>query len=64
LDALPQDFVREVLDTHPRLTLAEEFTACLTDQALRKPATAAHRLVDSGLAARMVQHPLEHRSSP
>ncbi|HYP46619.1 MAG TPA: HD domain-containing protein [Propionibacteriaceae bacterium] len=64
LDALPQDFVREVMDAHPRLTLAEEFTAGLTDQAARKPATAAPRLVHSGLATRMVQHPLEHRSSP
>jgi hypothetical protein len=64
LDALPQDFVREVLDTHPRLTLAEEFTACLTDQALRKPETAAHRLVHSGLAARMAHHPLEHGGNP
>lgn len=64
LDALPHDFVREVMDAYPRLTLAEEFTTGLTDQASRKPATAAHRLVHSGLASRMAHHPLEHRSSP
>jgi hypothetical protein len=62
LDALPQDFVGEVLATRPRLTLADEFTTGVTDQASRKPATAAHRLVHSGLAARMAQHPLERGS--
>ena len=58
-DALPQEFVREVLDAHPRLTLAEEFTAGVTDQAARKPTTAARRLVDGGLAAKLAHHPLE-----
>jgi hypothetical protein len=58
-DALPQDFVREVLHAHPRLTLAQEFTASVTDQALRKPTTAAHRLVHGGLAAKLADHPLE-----
>lgn len=58
-DVLPPDFVREVLDAHPRLTLAEEFTASVTDQAARKPTTAARRLVDSGLGAKLARHPLE-----
>ncbi len=58
-DALPRDFVQEVLATYPRLTLAEEFTAGVTDQATRKPATAAHRLVRGGVAAKLAHHPLE-----
>ncbi len=58
-DALPRDFVQEVLSTYPRLTLAEEFTARVTNQALRKPTTAAHRLVHNGLAAKLAHHPLE-----
>jgi hypothetical protein len=63
-DALPQDFVREVLAAHPRLALAEEFTTSVTDQALRKPTTAAHRLVQGGLAAKLASHPLEPGPGP
>jgi hypothetical protein len=58
-DVLPRDFVQEVLSTYPRLTLADEFTADVTDQALRKPKTAAHRLVRGGVAAKLAHHPLE-----
>jgi hypothetical protein len=61
-DALPAAFVREVLAAYPRLTLAAEFTAQVTDQALRKPTTAAHRLVHGGLASKLAQHPFEHSS--
>jgi hypothetical protein len=57
-DALPADFVQGVLAAHPRLTLAEEFTACVTDQAARKPATQARRIVDGGVAAKLANHPL------
>jgi len=60
-DVLPPDFVREVLAAHPRLTLAAEFTAGVTDQAARKPTTAARRLVDGGLAAKLAHHPHEQR---
>ena len=62
-DVLPPDFVREVLAARPRLTLADEFTTHVTDQAARKPTTAAHRLVQGGLAAKLADHPLEHLSS-
>jgi hypothetical protein len=58
-DALPRDFVREVLVAYPRLTLAQEFTAGVTDQAVRKPTTAAHRLVAGGVAGKLAHHPLE-----
>ena len=63
-DALPHDFIREVLTAYPRLTLAEEFTACVTDQASRKPTTAAHRLVEGGIAAKLSHHPLERTFTP
>ncbi|SEQ56903.1 HD domain-containing protein [Microlunatus flavus] len=58
-DALPADFVREVLDRHPRLGLGAEFTARVTEQAARKPTTAAHRLVQGGLADKLAHHPHE-----
>jgi len=58
-DALPQDFVREVLAIYPRLALSEEFTTGVTDQALRKPTTAAHRLVLGGVATKLAGHPFE-----
>lgn len=58
-DALPRDFVRAVLTRYPRLTLGEEFTAAVTDQAARKPTTAAHRLVAGGLAGKLAAHPYE-----
>lgn len=58
-DVLPRGFVREVLLTYPRLTLGAEFTAHVQDQAARKPTTAARRLVQDGLAAKLADHPLE-----
>lgn len=61
-DALPEDFTQEVLSAWPRLRLAEEFTTHVTDQALRKPTTAAARLVQNGLARKLAHHPLERVS--
>ncbi|MDH2442759.1 HD domain-containing protein [Amnibacterium sp. CER49] len=58
-DVLPADQVAEVLARHPRLTLAREFGACLTDQAARKPASQAARLVAGGLDRRLAENPLE-----
>lgn len=58
-DALPERFLREVLAAHPRGALAAEFTACVTDQAARKPDTAARRLVEGGIAEKLTGHPLE-----
>ena len=58
-DALPQEFLREVLAEHPRGDLAREFTSCVVDQAERKPTTAARRLIDYGLAEKLKQNPLE-----
>lgn len=58
-DMLPSEFLRDVMAAYPRLTLAEEFTACVMDQAARKPTTAAHRLVTGGLARKLKENPLE-----
>lgn len=58
-EALPEAFLREVLAVHPRGALAAEFGACVADQAARKPATAARRLVDGGVAAKLAANPLE-----
>lgn len=59
-DALPAEFVAEVLAAHPRGALAAEFGACVVDQAARKPDTAARRLVDGGVVAKLAANPLEH----
>lgn len=58
-DVLAAAFVREVLAAHPRDTLADEFAACVLDQARRKPTTAARRLVDGGLVQKLEDNPLE-----
>lgn len=58
-DALPAEFLREVLAAHPRGELAREFSACVIDQAERKPTTAARRLVDGGLVRKLRANPLE-----
>lgn len=58
-NSLPVDFRREVLATHPRGTLAAEFGSCVSDQAARKPDTAAKRLIDGGLIDKLAANPLE-----
>ena len=58
-DVLAEPFRREVLAALPRLTLAAEFTACVTDQATRKPTTAAARIVAAGVATKLLHNPLE-----
>ncbi|CAQ02248.1 HD domain-containing protein [Clavibacter sepedonicus] len=57
--ALPEEYLREVLALHPRGHLAAEFGACVVDQAERKPTTAARRLVDGGVVAKLAANPLE-----
>ena len=58
-DVLDEPFRREVLAAFPRLTLATEFTACVTDQAARNPTTAAARIVTAGVATKLLHNPLE-----
>ena len=58
-DALPKAFMREVLAEFPRIELASEFATSVDDQALRKPDTAAARLVAGGLSVKLANHPME-----
>ncbi|MCJ1708168.1 HD domain-containing protein [Microbacterium sp. VKM Ac-2923] len=58
-DALPASFLAEVMAAHPRGALAAEFGACVVDQAARKPDTAARRLVEGGVVAKLAANPLE-----
>jgi HD domain len=60
-DVLPHEYLHEVLVAYPRGPLADEFGACLADQAVRKPGSQAARLVASGLAGRLRSNPLESR---
>ena len=60
-DALPLSFQEEVLAAYPRLTLAAEFGACVTDQAARKPTTQAARIVANGVERKLAANPLESR---
>jgi hypothetical protein len=62
-DALPAEFLLEVLAAHPRGSLAQEFGACVLDQAERKPMTAARRLVDGGVVRKLLENPLERLQS-
>lgn len=58
-DALDEEFVSEVLSAYPRLSLAQEFGASVTDQASRKPTTASARLISNGLLAKLAGNPLD-----
>jgi len=58
-DELPFEFTQEVLDRYPRLELASEFARCVRDQAERKPASSARRLVDGGVERKLRDNPLE-----
>lgn len=58
-DDLPESYRREVLAAHPRGALAAEFSACIADQAARKPLTAAQRLHAGGIDRKLAENPLE-----
>jgi hypothetical protein len=58
-DVLPAGYVAEVLAAHPRGSLGREFTACITDQAARKPGSQAARIVAGGVAGKLAAHPFE-----
>jgi hypothetical protein len=49
----------DVVAALPRLTLAQEFTACIRDQAERKPTSSAARAVARGLDRRLAANPLD-----
>ncbi|GAA2072710.1 HD domain-containing protein [Pseudolysinimonas kribbensis] len=58
-DALPLDYRVAVLAAYPRLDLAHEFARLAADQAERKPASQAARIVRGGVAAKLTANPLE-----
>lgn len=58
-DALPRDYLEEVLAAFPRGALAADFGDRVADQAARKPGTAAARLLAGGLRDKLARNPLE-----
>ena len=52
-------FVADLLAEYPRLAFGPEFVRLVTDQADRKPSSAAADLVAGGVAARIAANPLE-----
>lgn len=58
-DGLPRDYLAAVLAQHPRGSLAADFGDRVADQAERKPATAAARLLHGGLRRKLADNPLE-----
>ncbi|MFI6323907.1 HD domain-containing protein [Nonomuraea sp. NPDC050556] len=56
---LPEPLRTEVLARHPRLEIAKEFTACITEQGERKPSSLAGQFVGSGIADRIAANPLD-----
>jgi len=60
-EVIPVVCVEAVLAEHPRGTLGEEFGTCVSQQAERKPDSAARRIVDAGLTGRLAHHPHAER---
>ncbi|GII00657.1 HD domain-containing protein [Planobispora takensis] len=54
-----EDLRAEILESYPRLGLAEEFTACITAQGTRKPDSLAGGFVRNGVAARIAANALD-----
>jgi hypothetical protein len=55
----PLELRREIVARYPRLDLAARFTACIVDQAERKPQSRAAVAVEEGIAARLADNPLD-----
>jgi len=55
----PPALLQELVTTYPRLDLAPRFTACIREQAERKPTSAAAHVVRRGLIAGLADNPLE-----
>jgi cyanamide hydratase family protein with HD domain len=60
-DVLPGDYLDEVLAAYPRTTLAADFGDRVAEQAERKPASHAARLLAGGLRDKLAANPLERR---
>jgi hypothetical protein len=60
-DVLPAEYLDEVLSVHPRGTIAADFGDRVAEQAARKPASHAARLLAGGLLGKLADNPLERR---
>ncbi|PZG21612.1 HD domain-containing protein [Nonomuraea aridisoli] len=58
-DEIPAGVRREVLALHPRLDIAMEFAACISEQGTRKPDSFAGRFVRAGITERIARNPLD-----
>ena len=58
----PPDLLQDLVTRYPRLDLAPRFTACIREQAERKPNSAAAAVVRRGLVAGLTDNPLERLS--
>ena len=58
-DVLPPAYLREVLAVYPRTTLAADFGDRVAEQAERKPASHAARLLAGGLRHKLATNPLD-----
>ncbi|MBN6053410.1 HD domain-containing protein [Nonomuraea sp. RK-328] len=58
-EEIPPGLREEVLARHPRLDIAKEFAACVTEQGERKPSSLAGGFVRSGIAERVARNPLD-----
>ncbi|GAA3679150.1 HD domain-containing protein [Nonomuraea antimicrobica] len=58
-DEIPAGVREEVLERHPRLEIAKEFSVCIADQGARKPSSVAARAVRGGIVDRIVHNPLD-----
>jgi len=55
----PDDLRAEVLARYPRLGIADEFTACMSAEAARKPGSSAGSLVRRGMLDRIAANALD-----
>ncbi|HUR05326.1 MAG TPA: cyanamide hydratase [Nonomuraea sp.] len=58
-EEIPSELRQEVLARHPRLEIAKEFAACVTDQGTRKPSSLAGGFVRAGITDRVARNPLD-----
>jgi len=58
-DWWPAGLRAEVLARYPRLGIADEFAACMSAEAARKPASTAASLMGSGMLDRIAGNPLD-----
>ncbi|AQZ69134.1 unnamed protein product [[Actinomadura] parvosata subsp. kistnae] len=58
-DEIPARVREEVLERHPRLEIAKEFSVCIADQGARKPSSFAARFVRDGIVDRIIRNPLD-----